>query len=96
MIQRHELFHMPFYKKTKFTGSYEGMRYLIRSEKENEDTFFMAYVYPGPYNFEHVAEEELIQERFPFSEEGLDQICDWLNQQYEKKPEEWKKGKILY
>lgn len=29
MIERSDLFHFSFYKKTHFTGSYRGMRYYI-------------------------------------------------------------------
>ena len=36
MIERNDLFHLYFYKKTHFTGSFQGMRYYITKAKESE------------------------------------------------------------
>ena len=39
MIERSDLFHFSFYKKTHFTGSYRGMRYYItKATIESEPT----------------------------------------------------------
>ena len=39
MIERSDLFHFSFYKKTHFTGSYRGMRYYItKATVESEPT----------------------------------------------------------
>ena len=35
MIERKDLFHLSFYKKTHFTGSFQGMRYYITQAKES-------------------------------------------------------------
>ena len=34
MITTEEILNMNFYKKEKFTGSYKGMRYLVKKEKD--------------------------------------------------------------
>lgn len=84
MIERKDLFHLSFYKKKRFTGSYQGMRYLIAkaSGGEGAPDMLRAIVYPEPYNFEHTPEEQKKHCDFPFSEEGLDMACDWLNEQH--------------
>lgn len=37
MIQNDDILNMNFYKKEKFTGSYQGMRYLIQKDQEEDD-----------------------------------------------------------
>lgn len=93
MIERKDLFHLSFYKKKRFTGSYRGMRYLITRAKASGDEdapdVLRAIVYPEPYNFEHTPDEEKTPCDFPFSEEGLDMACGWLNGQYESRADVW-------
>ena len=36
MIQNDDILNMNFYKKEKFTGSYQGMRYLIQKDQEED------------------------------------------------------------
>lgn len=53
MITAEDILNMNFYKKEKFTGSYKGMRYLVKKEKDDaENDIFRATVWPGPYNFQ--------------------------------------------
>ena len=107
MIERKDLFSIPFYKKTHFSGSYLGMRYRIErterpketspsnpdAEPENE-TVFKATVFPGPYCFDVVPETEKISEEFEFSEDGLCKVCDWLNEQYHNQTDKRKNAHI--
>lgn len=106
MIERKDLFTIPFYKKTNFTGSYLGMRYRIeRAERsapqdeasDNEPetvTVLKATVFPGPYCYDVVPEEKKTTMEFSFSEEGIADACKWLNEQYEAAPEKWAQGHI--
>lgn len=85
MITSDDILNMNFYKKEKFTGSYLGMRYLIKKE---DDTFH-ASIWPGPYNYETTADEKKTAATFPFTPEGKQQVVDWLNEQWESRQEEW-------
>ena len=85
MIERIDLFHLPFYKKEAFTGSDRGLRFWIGktelpSEKEEEEgeTVLRAILWPEPFALKHTADEKKITKDFPFSEEGLDQIYEWV------------------
>ena len=85
MIERIDLFHLPFYKKEAFTGSDRGLRFWIGktelpSEKEDEEgeTVLRAILWPEPFALKHTADEKKISRDFPFSEEGLDQIYEWV------------------
>ena len=49
MITTEDILNMNFYKKEKFTGSYKGMRYLVKKDKDDaENDIFRATVWPGP------------------------------------------------
>ena len=97
MIERVEVGHMQSYNlrdklavTKRYTGSFRGMRFLIRPVGDSrEDAEFEACVFPEPFNFEHTHKEKKIYERFPYSEEGLDQIHMWLNKMYEEKQKDW-------
>lgn len=107
MIERKDIFSIPFYKKTHFSGSYLGMRYRIerieRSIDQNpgqtdagpeKETILKATVFPGPYCFDFVPEEEKLSAEFEFSETGLNRVCDWLNEQYTNQKEKWKNAHL--
>lgn len=101
MIAYDDILNMNFYKKEKFTGSYQGMRYLIKKAASDTaadaDTntpapmtdVFCVTVWPGPYNYETTPEEKKLVKAFPFTLEGKKQVVDWMNAQwkelYEKK-----------
>ncbi len=85
MIERIDLFHLPFYKKEAFTGSDRGLRFWIGktelpSEKEDEEgeTVLRAILWPEPFALKHTEDDKKITKDFPFSEEGLDQIYEWV------------------
>lgn len=85
MIERIDLFHLPFYKKEAFTGSDRGLRFWIGktelpSEKEDEEgeTVLRAILWPEPFALKHTEDDKKITKDFPFSEEGLDQVYEWV------------------
>ena len=82
MIDRIDLFHLPFYKKEAFTGSDRGLRFWIGKvkvgEEEEAQDFLRAIVWPEPYALKHTPDEQKISKDFAFSEEGLDEIYEWL------------------
>lgn len=85
MIKTEDILNLNFYKKEKFTGSYQGMRYLI---KKDEDVF-IATIWPGPYNFASTPDEQKTVASFPFTEEGKQQVVDWMNEQWKSRQDEW-------
>lgn len=89
MITNEDILNMNFYKKEKFTGSYRGMRYLIRKDSVPEEDAFSVTVWRGPYNYDTTPEEKKTTCRFPFTPEGKRQVVDWLNAQWESRKSEW-------
>ncbi len=79
-----------------YYGSYDGMRFRLGREplknvffspkeewaKDGEnDAFFLASVWPEPWSYEKRDPESTREERFPFSEEGLDKAVEWITAQ---------------
>ena len=97
MITNNDILNMNFYQKEIFTGSYEGMRYLIKKDTaaDGEDTsagstpVFRATIWPGPYNFASTADDKKASADFPFTPEGKEQVVDWLNEQWRARKAEW-------
>ncbi len=85
MIDRKVLYSPRFYtSKGVMTGSYKGMRYRV-VKQENQ---LLATIFPEPYSYESTDEELKTNREFELSEEGLDEIAKWLNEEYKAK--KWK------
>lgn len=94
MIQRNSLFSIPFYKKSAFTGSEQGMRFRIECVKptdEEGEPVLKATYWPGPLAYTSTPEEQKKSDTFPFTEEGIGMACDWLNEMYQSNEELFRK-----
>ncbi len=85
MIERIDLFHLPFYQKEAFTGSDRGVRFWIgkteipkTDSEEEKETVLRVIVWPEPFALKHTDDSKKIQKDFPFSEEGLDMVYNWI------------------
>lgn len=90
MIQRSDILSIPFLKKSPFTGSFQGIRYrLEKLEKEGAEgekkICLQAAVWEEPYSFAATPEEQKEYREFAFSEEGICEIVDWLNERWQEK-----------
>lgn len=75
------MFSLALVKKERFCGSYQNMRYMLNME----DGKIKASIYPEPYCWEATPDEQKESELFEFSEEGVQQATEWLNQMYRDK-----------
>lgn len=89
MITTEDILNMNFYKKEKFTGSYLGMRYLIKKDSKDDADIFQVCIWPGPYNFDSTADDRKTFADFPFTEDGKQQAVDWMNEQWKSREDEW-------
>ena len=93
MIELHGQISMAFLKKSRFTGSYQGMRYLLQKaertkeqgSQEQEDkteTVLEAVIWQEPFHYEKTEEEKKHKKDFPFHEDGLWEAVGWLNEEF--------------
>lgn len=88
MVERKDLLSLNFYKKTPFYGSLKNMNYKIEAVDKGDDGKILRVVYwPGPYNFDTTPDTLKQESEFPYSEEGLCCIADFLNSRYDKQKE---------
>ncbi len=96
MIERNSLYHIPYYNKAAFTGSYKGMRYKL--EKVNADgslpDMLRATVWPGPFCFDATSDKKKESESFEFSDDGITAACDWLNDKYRQNAEVFQAARL--
>ena len=95
MIDLHGQISVGFLKKSRFTGSFRGMRYLLQKaermvesteegQEEKKETVLEAVIWPEPYSYESTEEDKKHGRDFPFGEDGLWKAVDWLNEEFEK------------
>lgn len=93
MISSDDILSLNFYNYgNPFTGSYQGMRYRIIKQKESKDEEgqiqkeegLLTTIWPEPYAYEKTADELKTTKLFPFSEEGKEQVLEWLNTSWEQ------------
>lgn len=74
-----------FLKKEAYTGSYNGIRYLLKKE---DDTLKVC-VYPEPYCFEATKDDDKTWKEFPFSPEGINEALIWIEDCQNQHPEKF-------
>ena len=77
-----------FLKKEPYSGSYNGMRYTLKSSGDNINV----YLYPEPWCLEATPEEDIQMKEFPFSSEGVDAALEWMHAIYAEKKTYWEKA----
>lgn len=77
-----------FIKKEPMSGSYKGMRYVLRKAGDDIE----ACIWPEPYNFLKTAEELKQYKHFALTAEGKDEAVDWLNEQVDAQKDLWAKA----
>ena len=74
-----------FLKKEAYSGSHAGMRYTLKFDGEK----IIVYVYPEPWCLEATPEENRRTHEFTYSQEGVDEAIQWLNDTYEAERSFW-------
>ncbi len=83
MLTRNDFLSLNFVKKEDFTGSYKGIRFLLRQETEDDEKKLKVFLWSEPFGFEATDDDKKLVKLFDFSEDGLSQAIDWLNENYE-------------
>lgn len=80
MIQQDMLYKpsLNYIKKERFTGSCEGLRYLLEKAVVEENTQICVCVWPEPFAFDKTEDEKKTFQYFEFNQEGLDEAWNWI------------------
>ena len=85
MLKREDFMPIPYLKKAKFTGSFQGMRYRMEKiEAEDGKTVLRTEAWPEPYSYDATPKEQILFQDSAFSEEGIQDGIRWLNEIYFK------------
>ncbi|MCM1154270.1 MAG: hypothetical protein NC314_07655 [Roseburia sp.] len=90
MIDKAKFHPLNYIKKEEYSGSMEGMRYMLKRVKSGEEERIRVTIWPEPYGIFKTPEEEKESIEVELSEAGVEKAADWLNEQYEMQKERWK------
>ncbi len=84
MLEVSELMPLNYYRYGEpFTGSLKNLRYrLVRIREEGKEDELELCLWPGPFAYGTTEEEKKQRRRLPFSDEGLEEACSVINQEY--------------
>ena len=85
MIDKQTFHPLNYIKKEEYSGSMEGMRYLLKKVKSGEADVIRVTVWPEPLGIFRTSEEKKTSTEVPLTAEGVEQAADWINEQYETK-----------
>ena len=84
MLTRADFLTLNFIKKEDFSGSHKGIRFMLHQETADEGKKLKVYLWSEPFGFDATPDENKQSKLFDFSEEGLDEAINWLNENYEQ------------
>ena len=88
-----ETFHpLNYIRKEEYSGSMDGMRYLLKRVKSGEEDVIRVTVWPEPLNLLRTAEDLKESIEVPMTEEGVEQAADWINERYETEKAKWQES----
>ena len=61
MLTRADFLSLNFVKKEDYTGSYKGLRYMLRQEAVEDEKKLRVYIWPEPFGYEATPEERNFQ-----------------------------------
>ena len=89
MIEKEKFHVLNYVKKEEYTGSMDGMRYMLKAISVGEEKKMEVIIWPEPYAYGHTPEELKIRRIFDLSEEGVAEAADYLNEQYTANTQLW-------
>ena len=89
MIEKENFHVLNYVKKEEYSGSMDGMRYLLKKAKNGEEDVIRVTVWPEPLGIFRTPYEQKTLTEVPLTKEGVEQAADWLNEQYQSREEFW-------
>lgn len=82
MIDKERFHVLNYVKKEEYTGSMDGMRYMLKKKVQGDETKLEVIIWPEPFCYAKTEEEKKQRITFAFTPEGVSEAGDWLNEQY--------------
>ena len=89
MLDKENFHILNYVKKEEYTGSMDGMRFMLKKADEGME----GIIWPEPYAYAYTEESLKIRKMFDLSEKGVEEACDYLNEQYELQRDLWELSK---
>lgn len=92
MLDKESFHPLNYIKKEEYSGSMEGMRYMLKKVKSGEEDVIRVTIWPEPFNLLRTPDhlKEFID--VPLTAEGVEQAADWINGRYEADREKWQES----
>lgn len=92
MLDKESFHPLNYIKKEEYSGSMEGMRYLLKRVKSGEDDVIRVTIWPEPFNLLRTPDDLRESIDVPLTTEGVEQAVDWINERYEAEKEKWQES----
>lgn len=89
MLDKNTFHPLNYIKKEEYSGSMDGMRYMLKRTKDGEEDKIRVTVWPEPFGIYRTPEEKQTVTEVPMTAEGVEQAADWINEQYETRKAYW-------
>lgn len=93
MIDKDKFHVLNYIKKEEYTGSMDGMRYMLKKKEKEDGSGLEVIIWPEPYCFAKTPEEKKQRREFALSADGVREAADYLNAVYQEQKEVWERAK---
>ena len=92
MIDKETFHPLNYIKKEEYSGSMDGMRYMLKKAKAEDNDVIRVTIWPEPFGISKTPDDKKQSIDVPLTEEGVEMAADWLNEQYIKQEDRWKES----
>ena len=92
MIDKETFHPLNYIKKEEYSGSMDGMRYMLKKAKTDDSDVIRVTIWPEPFGISKTPDEKKQSIDVPLTEEGVAMAADWLNEQYIEQEDRWKES----
>ena len=89
MLEKKDFHPLNYIKKEEYSGSMEGMRYMLKRVPGSGEDVIRVTIWPEPLNLLRTDESLKESIEVPLTKEGVEQAREWLNRRYEEDKEKW-------
>ncbi len=95
MIDKEKFHVLNYVKKEEYTGSMDGMRYMLKKKEKEDGSVLEVIIWPEPYCYAKTSEEKKQRREFPFTSDGVMEAADHLNAVYQEQKPVWEQAKRM-